>query len=129
MGYVDDNLINGEVVHYRAKLHWMLYLPHIFLMIVIIGFVTIIPALIRSKTTEMAVTNKRVIIKTGLISRKTLEMALGKIETVAVDQGIMGRIFGFGTITVVGTGGTREPFDWVANPIGFRKAVQHETLG
>lgn len=129
MGYVESNLMPGEVVEYRADLHWLLYVPHILLMFVIIGIFTIIPVLIRSLTTEMVVTNKRVIMKQGLISRKTLEMALGKIETVGVDQGFWARIFGYGTLTIVGTGGTKEAFPWVAHPLKFRQAVQHQTFG
>lgn len=70
------------------------------------------------------VTNKRIIIKTGIISRKTFEMNLNKIETVNVDQSIFGRMFGFGTITVIGTGGTREEFPDIAKPTEFRKKFQ-----
>ena len=73
---------------------------------------------------EFAVTNKRVIVKTGLISRRTLEMNLSKIESVNVDQSIMGRILGYGTITIIGTGGTRESFPKIANPLLFRKKFQ-----
>ena len=60
---------------------------------------------------------------TGLISRRTLEMNLEKVETIKVDQGIFGRILGFGTVTVVGTGGTKEAFKWMAEPLAFRRAV------
>ena len=73
---------------------------------------------------EFAVTNKRVIVKTGLISRRTLEMNLSKIESVNVDQSIMGRILGYGTITIIGTGGTRESFPKIAEPLLFRKKFQ-----
>lgn len=62
----------------------------------------------------MAVTNKRVIIKTGLISRRTVELNLAKIENIAVDQGMWGRMMGFGKETVVGTGGTREAFTFLS---------------
>lgn len=75
-------------------------------------------------TSEFAITNKRIIIKVGLISRRTLEMNLNKIESVNVDQGILGRILGYGTIVVIGTGGTREPFASISNPIEFRKRFQ-----
>jgi uncharacterized membrane protein YdbT with pleckstrin-like domain len=70
------------------------------------------------------ITNKRIVIKRGWISRKTLEMNLNKIETVNVDQSIWGRIFGFGSITVVGTGGTREVFESIKKPMEFRKKFQ-----
>jgi uncharacterized membrane protein YdbT with pleckstrin-like domain len=129
MGYIESNLMPGEAVQHHAKIHWMIYVPHIILMFFLVGFATIFVAVLRAMTTEMAVTNKRVIVKTGLISRRTLEMALSKIETVGVDQGIIGRIFGFGTVTIRGTGGTAEPFTWVADPLAFRQAVQHISVG
>jgi len=75
-------------------------------------------------TDEFVITNKRIIIKTGLIARKTVEMNLSKIETVNVDQSIFGRIFGYGKITIVGTGGTREWFPNIKNPLKFRRTFQ-----
>jgi uncharacterized membrane protein YdbT with pleckstrin-like domain len=75
-------------------------------------------------TDEFAITNKRVIIKTGLISRKTFEMNHSKIESVNVDQSILGRILGYGTIGIVGSGGTREVFPNIKNPLAFRKKFQ-----
>lgn len=127
MSYVDSNLIVGEHVVHRARLHWIIYVPGIILFVLIIGIPLLLAAWIRSVTTELAVTNKRVIIKTGWISRRTLEMNLGKIENIGVDQGILGRILGYGTIIVIGTGGTREPFPNIADPLGFRKAVQAQS--
>ncbi len=81
--------------------------------------------LIRNAT-EMAVTNKRVMIKTGLVTRRTTELLLGKIESIQVDEGLLGRILGYGTITVRGTGGTPEPFSKVAHPLEFRRQVQQQ---
>lgn len=75
-------------------------------------------------TSEFAITNKLIIIKVGLISRRTLEMNLSKIESVNVDQGILGRMLGYGTIVVIGTGGTKEPFASIADPMNFRKKFQ-----
>jgi uncharacterized membrane protein YdbT with pleckstrin-like domain len=83
-----------------------------------------ISPLIENWTSEYAITNKRVIIKIGLISRKTLEMNLSKIESVNVDQSIFGRLLGYGAITIIGTGGTRETFSALANPIQFRRVFQ-----
>jgi uncharacterized membrane protein YdbT with pleckstrin-like domain len=127
MGYVESNLISGEEIVYRARYNWTIYLPGIILSIAIIGIFMLIAAWIKQKTDEFAVTNKRVVIKTGLISRKTLEMNLAKIETIGVDQGIFGRMLGYGTITVVGTGGTREMFRGIDEPLDFRKAVQAQS--
>ena len=80
-------------------------------------------ALIIRATTEFAVTNRRVIAKTGFIRRHTLEMLLPKIESIAVHQNIIDRIFNFGTVTVTGTGGTKESFQSIAEPIDVRKKI------
>ena len=122
--YVRDNLLPEEEIRYTAKLHWMMYVPHVILMVILVGFITILIPLIRQWTTEIVATNRRVIGKEGLISRRTVEMNLTKVETIGVDQGILGRIFNFGTIAVVGTGGTKETFRWIESPLEFRKAVQ-----
>ena len=74
-------------------------------------------------TTEFAVTNRRIIAKAGFIRRHTLEMLLTKIESVSVNQGIAGRIFNFGTIVVIGTGGTRESFNSIVKPLETRKSI------
>jgi uncharacterized membrane protein YdbT with pleckstrin-like domain len=74
-------------------------------------------------TTEFAVTNRRVIAKTGFIRRHTLEMLLQKIESVAVYQDILGRVLNFGTVTVTGTGGTKESFRAIVEPIAIRKKI------
>ena len=73
---------------------------------------------------EFVITNKRVVIKTGLISRRTLELNLSKIESVGVNQSIMGRLLGYGCINLVGTGGTNESFYQIDDPISFRKKFQ-----
>lgn len=80
-------------------------------------------ALIIMFTTEFAVTNQRVIAKTGFIRRHTLEMLLPKIESVAVHQNILGRLLGFGTVTVTGTGGTKESFRAIIEPLAVRRKI------
>ena len=116
--YVDSHLIMGETVVYSAKLHWIIYLtPKAILTLWIAPF-------IQRATSEFAITTKRVIIKEGLIARRTLEMNLSKIETVNVDQSIIGRILNYGSITIIGTGGTHEVFHNIAHPMQFRKAFQ-----
>lgn len=123
MAYVENNLIQGEQVVYRAELHWKIFILPVIFSFVLIGIPWLIAAILQKKTTEMAVTNKRVIIKTGIISRRTIEMNLSKIENIEVNQSIIGRIFGYGIITIVGTGGTHEPFKNVSQPLDFRKSV------
>jgi len=117
MGYVEDNLSKDERVLYRAHLHWVLFLSFKALLTLFLS------PMIQRWTSEFAVTNRRVVIKLGLISRQTLELSLAKVESIGVEQSLLGRIFGYGTIIVIGTGGTRERFDQIANPLGFRRAV------
>ncbi len=80
----------------------------------------------RRSSTEMAVTNKRILVKVGMVSRNTTEIMLAKIESVAVHQAILGRIFNSGTIIVRGTGGTPEPFSRINHPLEFRRKVQEQ---
>jgi uncharacterized membrane protein YdbT with pleckstrin-like domain len=80
-------------------------------------------AYIRRATTEFAVTDQRVIYKTGLLGRHTLEMNRAKVESVDVDQSILGRLFDYGTIIVRGTGGSLEPIRRIAAPLTFRSHI------
>ena len=92
-----------------------------------LGVCVMIVALVRRNSTELAVTNRRVIAKFGLIARSTVEMNLAKIESVRVEQTVMGRLVGFGSIIVTGTGATMEPIEYITDPIGFRQAIQKAT--
>jgi uncharacterized membrane protein YdbT with pleckstrin-like domain len=85
--------------------------------------------LVRRNATEMAVTNKRVIVKTGIIDRRTIELLLQRIESIAVEEPGMGRILGYGTVIVRGTGGTPEVFPQIARPLQFREQVQRQIAG
>ncbi len=116
--YVDNNLIKDERVELETTYHWIIFFSLRAL------FTLFIAPMIDRYTDEFAITNKRVIIKTGLISRKTFEMNHSKIESVNVDQSILGRILGYGTIGIVGSGGTREVFPNIKNPLAFRKKFQ-----
>ncbi|MBZ0266666.1 PH domain-containing protein, partial [bacterium] len=142
MGYVEQQLMQGERIVYRAKLTPVLFVLPILAIgsgvvasaalqgsavgggLFMIGLVALAATAIRQKTSEFAVTDRRVIIKTGLIGRQTLETQLNKLEGVGVHQSIGGRIFRYGTITVKGTGGTSKPFALISRPMRFRKAVQ-----
>jgi uncharacterized membrane protein YdbT with pleckstrin-like domain len=85
--------------------------------------------LMRRNATEMAVTNKRVIVKSGLADRRTIELLLQRIESIAVEEPAMGRLFGYGTVIVRGTGGTPEIFPQIARPLEFREQVQRQIAG
>ena len=142
MGYVDSNLLPNEQVTYRARVHRIIYLLPVCVLIIavivgiasaswiaggvlgLIGLVLLVPPWIRSISSEFAVTNKRVLVKVGLVRRHSLELLLQKVEGIGVDQGILGRILDYGTITVSGTGGTREAFRMIASPLEFRRQVQ-----
>jgi uncharacterized membrane protein YdbT with pleckstrin-like domain len=142
MGYVESNLLPNEQITYRANIHWIIYaFPAIvFLIAIIVGLsgggwiasgvivaiavVLFLPPWIRAASSEFAITNKRVLIKVGLIRRHSLELLLQKVEGIGVDQSILGRILGYGTITVSGVGGTKEAFQMISKPLEFRRQVQ-----
>jgi len=141
MGYVESNLLPNEQITYRAKLHWIIYaLPAIVFLIAIlvalgggwiagsaigiIALVLFLPPWIKSNSSEFAITNKRVLIKVGLIRRHSLELLLQKVEGIGVDQSVLGRVLGYGTITVSGVGGTKEAFAMISSPLEFRRQVQ-----
>ncbi|MGZ5925218.1 MAG: PH domain-containing protein [Rhizomicrobium sp.] len=140
--YVDSNLMPGERVIYRGAVHWIIYLAPVVMLgfgiawtgtggtagpiVAGLGALAGLAAWIRQTSSEFAVTSNRVIVKTGFVSRKTIEINLSRIESVQVEQDLFGRMLNYGTMVVVGTGGTKEPFSPIDNPAGFRHAVQSE---
>jgi uncharacterized membrane protein YdbT with pleckstrin-like domain len=138
--YVKSQLLNDEQVQYEVKVHWAVYIrPAIITLVAIafvragqgpmwlallIGFFFFLHAYLQVVSTELAVTNKRVIAKFGFIRRFTLDQQLSRVEGVTYDQSIMGRILGYATIIVRGTGGGHTPIPMVDNPEAFRQAVQ-----
>jgi uncharacterized membrane protein YdbT with pleckstrin-like domain len=94
--------------------------------LLIAGAVTVVVGAVRRNATEMAVTNRRVVIKTGLASRKTIEMLLNKVARLEVSETALGRMLAYGTVVMIGTGGTSEPFQKVAHPLEFRSHVQQQ---
>jgi len=134
MPYVDGNLMPGEVVIKRGTIHWVIYVPGAVLflialtissefgpLIAIFGAFGILRAIITQTSTELAVTNKRVIVKFGFIRRSTVELNHNRVEGLTVDQGILGRILNYGTVVVSGMGGLRAPVPAIAEPLEFRK--------
>jgi len=116
--YVNKHLIKDETVAFETKLHWVIFFTLKSL------FTLTIYAWLKRWLSEFVITNRRIVIKEGFIARRTFEMNLSKIETVNVDQTVMGRFLNFGSITIIGTGGTRETFHNIARPMAFRKAFQ-----
>jgi uncharacterized membrane protein YdbT with pleckstrin-like domain len=138
--YVQKSLIKDENLVFETEYHWIIYFwGSVFFVIglvvglsggvwwiLIFGTLWLLYAFITQRTSEFAVTNKRVIIKVGWISRRTIELNLSKVESVDVSQGIFARMFGWGEVTVVGIGASREPFRLIAKPLEFRRAVQSQ---
>jgi len=149
MSYVREVLQPGEEIRFRTNVHWLVYLPammmfvlgiafalwytaapsqHLTLLILsglsaVPGVLLFIAAWLKRFGTEIAVTDRRVIYKTGLVQRDTTEINMAKIESVDVSQSILGRVFGFGTLTIRGTGETIEALRNIASPLQFRNAI------
>jgi Bacterial PH domain len=94
--------------------------------LLVLSGVVVLIGLFRRSATEMGLTNRRVVIKTGIASRRTIEMLLNKVESIEVSEPPFGRVLGYGTIVVTGTGGTPEPFEKIAHPLRFRNEVQQQ---
>ena len=94
----------------------------------VVGFLAYVGAAIRRASTELAVTDQRVIYKSGVIARHTLEMNRSKVESVDVDQSILGRIFGYGTVVLRGTGGSSEPMAAISAPLAFRSHITADSV-
>ncbi len=125
--YVEGTLIKDEKVIYEGKTSIWSLLPLIILGFIFLGLFGIgilfwIAAALRYITTELAFTNKRVIAKFGFISRRTIELNLTKIESVQVNQGILGRIFNYGTLVISGAGNPQAPIPGISNPMTFRRS-------
>ena len=151
MKYVEQVLQPGETLIYATTLHWLVYLRALMFfalaivclvvaggvesqgldtalkigaaLLCLLGIASAVSALIRRATTELAVTDRRVIFKTGVFQRHTVEMNLSKVETVGVNQSILGRLLDYGTVVVRGTGGSFEPIPFIGEPLTFRNHI------
>ena len=140
-GYIEANLVPGERVLYRAKRHWATCapIPSLFLFLTLV-FLFMVPSFavffflcsvatgagfyLSYVTSEFGLTDRRVLAKVGWLHRRSSEVLLSKIESIQVDQGIGGRMLGYGTLVVTGTGGTREGFIGIKSPFEFYKRMQ-----
>ena len=131
MSYIDDSLVAGEVVLHRARVSWWsqagMVVLGVLLLVVVVGLFLLIGAWIKVHSTELAITNRRVIAKFGFIKRDTVEINLEKVEALRVEQGFWGRILNFGTILMTGTGGSIEPIPNIADPLVFRRKFMEAT--
>jgi uncharacterized membrane protein YdbT with pleckstrin-like domain len=147
MRYIERILQPGENLLYRTRIHWIIYLPAAMLLVVAvvalsragpshgmnwvlvaglcaaIGALSGISAWIKRWTTEIDVTDRRIVYKRGLIRRHTVEMNMDKVESVDVDQTVLGRLLNFGNVTIRGTGAGIEPLFNVEAPLQFRNHV------
>jgi uncharacterized membrane protein YdbT with pleckstrin-like domain len=143
--YIDSILQPGEKLLYSTTLHGIIYLPAILcwlaavgcfvsagimpplligaLILAVIGLILAFRAWFQRWTTETDVTNMRVVHKEGFIKRRTFEMSLEKVESVDVDQSILGRIFGWGDVTIRGVGEGKEVIKFIGSPIEFRNHI------
>ncbi len=142
MSFFEKNLMGGEQIVYRTRLHPIIFFWQGVLLlygiikiagglqwgkgVVFLAFVWAISPLVAMITSEFAVTNKRVLVKVGFIWRNSLEILLTKVEGIEVNQSVLGRLLNYGTIIVKGTGGTGTPFKHICDPIALRKSVQEQ---
>ena len=155
--YIDDILQPGEKVLYSTNAHWIFFLPAIIgwiavgvflvlsgtvpagspvLICLSLAAISAVAALYKTATawfhrwtTETDVTNFRVVHKTGFVQRQTFEMSVDKVESVDVNQSILGRIFNYGDVTVLGVGEGGKTLDMIASPLAFRNAITARPAG
>ncbi|MDA3947062.1 MAG: PH domain-containing protein [Helicobacteraceae bacterium] len=129
MSYIEESLSDREEIVALFKLHWISKIPMIVWAILAlptlgITLILVIWEYLRLRSIEQGITNKRVILKTGIISRRSEEMKISSIETVEIIQGIFGRIFGFGSIKVTGRGISDLMYKNIDNPMHVKKAIE-----
>ncbi|HEY8572594.1 PH domain-containing protein [Phenylobacterium sp.] len=128
--YVDEVLAPGETVAARAEFHWTCYVAPVFWTLATLGFGIVLtgPWMIAiwlgQKSTDLVATDRRLIHKTGLIGRTVVEHRLEKIETINVEQSVLGRMLNYGTVSVTGTGVSTISFPRIADPLGFKRGIE-----
>jgi len=125
--YIEAALTSDErVLHYAHVSLWSLWGPLLLGLVLLpafgVGLIAWAYAYVQYKTTELAVTNKRVIVKQGFISRQTIEINIQKVESIQVDQSVMGRLLDFGSLLISGAGSPQAPLRGISQPLAFRRA-------
>jgi uncharacterized membrane protein YdbT with pleckstrin-like domain len=153
VSYVQRHLLPNERVIYKTRVHWILFVRPAFMTLVGLAVTVALGALTRTEwvwylsllvivaglvwvgvravellTSEFAVTTTRLIFKVGIVARYTTELLLGKVESIGVQQKLLGRLLNYGDLVVTGTGGVREVFPRVHDPIAFRNHVQEASI-
>jgi len=142
MGYIERTLEQNEWVVYKAQLHWIIYFWPVVLiaagvmkisegeegsmgpLLLIMGIAWDVAAWLKRSESEFGLTSQRVVMRVGFIRRRTVELTLNRVESVNVEQGILGHIFGYGKIVVTGIGGNTAVFKRVANPTELMRRIQ-----
>ena len=129
MSYIEQSLSAGEKIEALFQLHWTAWLPvwlWVLLGIPTIGITLFVAlyAYLRLRYQEQGVTNKRVVLKQGIVSRQTEEMKLKSIETVEIDQGVLGRMLGFGTVRITGRGVSDFVFQRIDDPLAVKRTIE-----
>lgn len=129
MAYLDESLAPGETIVARFDLHWVAkWRLIVFLLLAIPTFgIALLAALyewLRLRSIEQGVTNRRVVRKTGIVSRETAELRLASIETIDLRQSAWGRLFGFGNVVLTGRGESAMIFAQLADPIAAKRMIE-----
>ena len=142
MSYIQNNLQAGEEIKYKADIHWYIFaypvillllsaffssaqtglFYYVSILLLLSGLFQLIKRILLKMGAEYVVTNKKVILKSGILNRDALELVLNKCEGIRINQSLTGRMLGFGSI-VVATGGVTNKFDFITNPIKFRNEI------
>ncbi len=142
MGYVDKHLMSGETIIYQTKLNWAEYIKGFVVLIfgllfmigsqkyggylILVGLLILGLTYLRIRFSEFVVTDKRVLIKVGILKTQSLETMLNKVEGIYVKQGIIGKMVNSGSIIVKGTGGTDNSFPNINKPFEFKSAINEQ---
>lgn len=121
--HLEQHMLPGERIQHVGRIHWAIFLPGILLTPFLIGIPILLILWLRRATTEMLVTDRRVLVKTGLLTRRMDELRLDKVESVQATT-FLG--LSYGSLKIVGSGGTFRELHWVDRPMDFRNAVQRQ---
>ncbi len=124
--YIERALTSGEHVVYQARLSlWSesgnILLGIVLLPVVGVGLYFLLRVWLTYRTTELAITNKRIIAKRGIFSHTSMELRLDKIESIKVTQTLLGRLLNYGAVMLAGTGGDKTPIERICDPVAFQR--------